>query len=131
MLRAFLDLVMIRMLGQHSMSAYEIGIVLMKKFGVRVGPSTIYSKLSTLEKQGEIYCVEGRSGKVYGLTQQGQQTMNDMPAVIVEMSDSAKELLTNQHPTLKEKEPRKYHGAAEQHIPLQSYKRTSFRCPIP
>ncbi len=65
MLRAFLDLVMMCMLKQHPMSAYEINGVLMRDFGVRVGSSTIYSKLYTLEKQGQIHCVMGRSGKVY------------------------------------------------------------------
>jgi len=103
MLRAFLDLVMMCMLEQHAMSAYEISGVLMRDFGVRVGSSTIYSKLYTLEKQGQISCVMGRSGKVYSLTKQGQQTMSAMPMTIEEICNSAQILLTSQNSAYKKK----------------------------
>jgi DNA-binding PadR family transcriptional regulator len=54
--KAFLDVVMLSLLSKHAMSGYEIDKELVKKFGLMIGPSTIYSKLSTLEKQGFISC---------------------------------------------------------------------------
>jgi DNA-binding PadR family transcriptional regulator len=78
------------------MSSYEINKALTKEFHVMIGPSTIYSKLYTLEKQGQIQRVEGRVGKVYELTEQGQQTISNMPLIIEEICDSAQILLTNQ-----------------------------------
>ncbi|MCW4018690.1 MAG: PadR family transcriptional regulator [Candidatus Bathyarchaeota archaeon] len=90
-------------LKQHSMSAYEIIGAIAKKFGIKIGPSTVYFKLYTLEEQGQIHCVEGRSGKVYSLTEQGQQTINDTPITIEEIYDSAQTLLTSQTNTYKKK----------------------------
>lgn len=71
--KAFLDLVMLHLLSKRAMSAYEINKALVNKFGLMIGPSTIYSKLSTLEKQGCLNCETSRSGKVYGLTEEGKQ----------------------------------------------------------
>ena len=49
-IKAFLDLVILHLLSKHAMSGYEINKALVKKFGLMVGPSTIYSKLSTFGK---------------------------------------------------------------------------------
>ena len=102
-LRAFLDLVMIRLLAQHSMSSYEINKALTKEFGVTIGPSTIYSKLSTLEKHGSIRCVKGRSGNVYSLTEQGHQIVSDMPTLIEEICTFTKVILSSQIVPFKKK----------------------------
>lgn len=71
--KTFLDLVILHLLSKHAMSGYEINKALVKKFGLMIGPSTIYSKLNTLEKQGFIGCATSRSGKVYSLTEDGKQ----------------------------------------------------------
>ena len=95
MLRAFLDLLMIRILTQHSMSSYEINKTLTKKYHVMIGPSTIYSKLSTLEEQGSIQSDKGRSGKVYRLTDQGKQIASNMPFFIEEICENTKAMLNS------------------------------------
>jgi len=79
------------------MSAYEINKALTKNFQVMIGPSTIYSKLSTLEESGDICRTQSRSGKEYSLTEQGHETINDIPAIIAEILKSAKELLEGQN----------------------------------
>ena len=92
-LRAFLDLVILRFLAQHPLSSYEINKALAKEFGVMIGPSTIYRKLYTLEKHGSIQCTKGRSGNIYSLTEQGQQIASAMPALIEEICTSTKAIL--------------------------------------
>jgi len=98
-LRAFLDLVMIRMLTQHSMSSYEINKALTKEFGVIIGPNTIYSKLYLLEKRGAVKCSKGRSGKVYSLTAQGHQIAGTLSALTEEICNSVKPMLSHQNNT--------------------------------
>ena len=80
--KAFLDLVILHLLSKHAMSGYEIDKSLVKKFGLMIGPSTIYSKLSTLEKQGFISCATSRSGKVYSLTEEGKQLQANTESVL-------------------------------------------------
>jgi DNA-binding PadR family transcriptional regulator len=80
--KAFLDLVMLHLLSKHAMSGYEISKALIKKFGLIIGPSTIYSKLFTLEKQGLLNCTESRSGKVYSLTEEGKQLAANTESVL-------------------------------------------------
>ncbi len=71
--KASLDLIMLHLLSMHAMSGYEINKVLIRKFGLIIGPSTIYSKLSILEKKGLLKCETCRSGKVYSLTPEGRE----------------------------------------------------------
>jgi len=80
--KAFLDVVMLSLLSKHAMSGYEIDKELVKKFGLMIGPSTIYSKLSTLEKQGFISCATSRSDKVYSLTEDGKQLEANTESVL-------------------------------------------------
>ncbi len=102
-LKAFLDLVILRLLSQHCMSSYEINKTLTNEFHVMIDPSTIYSKLYTLEKEGQTQRVEGRVGKVYELTEQGQQTISNMPMIVEEICESAHILLTHQTSTYRKK----------------------------
>ena len=81
-IRTFLDLVILHLLSKHAMSSYEINKALVKKFGLMIGPSTIYSKLSTLEKQGFLSCAPSRSGKVYTLTEEGKQLEASMGTIL-------------------------------------------------
>jgi DNA-binding PadR family transcriptional regulator len=95
-LKAFLDLVIMCMLRYHSMSSYEINKTLTTGFGIIIGPSTIYSKLYTLEKQGSVTCSMSRSGKVYSLTEQGRQTTDDISDITEEICRSIKLMFRNQ-----------------------------------
>jgi DNA-binding PadR family transcriptional regulator len=102
-LKALLDLVIIRLLSQHPMSGYEINKAITKQTQVILNPSTIYSKLYILERKEKVRYVMGRSGKVYSLTEQGQQTMSDMPITVEEICGSAHILLTKQNSAHKKK----------------------------
>ncbi len=115
-LKAFLDLVIIRLLAQHPMSGYEINKAITKQTGIMLNPSTIYSKLYALEKQGQAGYVMGRSGKIYSLTEQGQQTMKKMPVILVEINESVKDLLINQKTAGKRKRITLTEEQLEQHI---------------
>jgi DNA-binding PadR family transcriptional regulator len=115
-LKAFLDLVIIQLLSQRSMSGYEINKAITKQTGIILNPSTIYSKLYILERKGNVGYVMGRSGKVYSLTVQGQDTTNNLPAIVMEIYESAKELLTYQNPTRKRKRIMLTQEQLEQHI---------------
>jgi DNA-binding PadR family transcriptional regulator len=115
-LKAFLDLVIIRLLSQHSMSGYEINKAITKQTGIMLNPSTIYSKLYTLEKQGQACYVMVRSGKIYSLTPQGHQTMKKMPVILVEICETTKNLLINQKTVDKRKRMTLTEEQLEQHI---------------
>jgi DNA-binding PadR family transcriptional regulator len=82
--KGFLDLVILHLLSKRAMSGYEINKALIKRFGLIIGPSTIYSKLSTLEKQGLLTCEACRSGKIYSVTQEGREIEVQKEAVINE-----------------------------------------------
>lgn len=80
--KASLDLIILHLLAKNAMSSYEINKALIKKFGLIIGPTTIYSKLSTLEKQELLNCSVIRSGKVYYLTEEGKQLETNTQTVI-------------------------------------------------
>ena len=103
-LRILLDMVIVRLLARHPLSSYEINKALTKEFGVVIGPSTIYSKLDTLEKRGLIRCAKGRSGRVYSLTEQGQQIITGLPELSEDACNLTKAMLsTKLTPINKEK----------------------------
>ncbi len=72
-LKAFLDLAILCALTDHPMTGYEINRLFIKKHRIFVGPSTIYTKLASIEHNGWIECVKNGSGKVYGLTEKGKR----------------------------------------------------------
>lgn len=41
-------------------------------------PSTVYSSLAASERKGWIKCVRNRSGRVYGLTEEGTKIADNM-----------------------------------------------------
>jgi DNA-binding PadR family transcriptional regulator len=72
-LKAFLDLAILCALAERPMTGYEINRIFLKKYRIFVGPSTIYSKLASIERNEWIECVSNRAGRVYGLTEQGRR----------------------------------------------------------
>ena len=75
-----LDLIVLQLLNTHSMHGYQIIISIRKKFGVYLGPSTIYLLLNTLEKKGfvksEWNTNAERARKIYSLTSNGQNLLD-------------------------------------------------------
>ena len=92
-LRAFLDLAILSVLAEHPMTGYEINRIFLKKHRIYVGPSTIYSKLSSIEKKGWIECVKNGAGRVYGLTEHGKNIATNMPDMTREIHSFVKILL--------------------------------------
>ncbi len=93
--RAYLDMVIVELLARRPMSEYQINKALTKEFHIIIGPTTIYTKLNTLEKKNLITCHNGRSGKVYKLSEQGWQIISEMPSLVEEICSSMKTLLSS------------------------------------
>ena len=92
-LRAFLDLAILCVLAEHPMTGYEINRIFLKKHRIYVGPSTIYSKLASIERKGWIECVKNGAGRVYGLTEQGKNMAANMPNMTREIQSFMRILL--------------------------------------
>ncbi len=75
------------------MTGYEVNSTITKKFGVRVGPSTVYSKLSNMERKGWIRTVRENPGRVYTLTSQGQQKADNIKGISKEIQNFVRILL--------------------------------------
>ena len=73
--KGMLDLVILGMLKTKSMHGYGIIKSIRKKFGIYLGPSTVYPFLKDLEKKGQIKSQwemnNDRPRKVYSLTTNG------------------------------------------------------------
>lgn len=92
-LRAFLDLVILRMITHKPMTAYELNSLFVKKFGIIISPATVYSKLSSMEREGLITCVQYRPGRTYSITEQGRKIVDSITSITEEIQDSIKLLL--------------------------------------
>lgn len=92
-LRAFLDLVILRMLLHQPMTAYEIDNALLKKFGVKRSPNVVYTRLATMELKGLISCARANHGRIYSITDKGRKTAGTIPSMVEEIQKSAPILL--------------------------------------
>ena len=92
-LKAFLDLAILCALTKHPMTGYEINRFFLKKHRVFVGPSTIYSKLASIERKGWIECVKNGAGRVYNLTEKGRKITADMANITREINNSLRTIL--------------------------------------
>jgi DNA-binding PadR family transcriptional regulator len=84
-IKAFLDIIILYLLKQHSMTGYEIEKIIVKKFGVIIGPSKVYNTLITMERHGQIICTQNRSGRIYCLTEEGIKKMAELPIIAKEV----------------------------------------------
>ncbi|MBN1244343.1 PadR family transcriptional regulator [Candidatus Bathyarchaeota archaeon] len=84
-LKAFLDLAILCALTDHPMTGYEINRLFLKKHRIFIGPSTIYSKLTSMERKGWIECIRNKAGRVYGLTEKGRK-------IAAKMADITREI---------------------------------------
>jgi DNA-binding PadR family transcriptional regulator len=92
-LRAFLDLAILCALMDRPMTGYEINSFFVKKFGILIGPSMVYSKLYSMERKGWVRCARNRAGRVYSLTEQGQKIVDSMTSMAEEIQAFIKILL--------------------------------------
>jgi DNA-binding PadR family transcriptional regulator len=75
--RALLDILILARLEEKSMNGYEITTFLIKKFGITISTSVIYSTLYSMERNGLVKGEEKRRGRVYELTEKGNKTLED------------------------------------------------------
>ena len=65
----------------RGLHGYEIFKVVYQKFGTRLGPSTLYTELKHLEKQGLVTSswdfTLGKARKQYRITRKGQSTLKE------------------------------------------------------
>ncbi len=84
---AILESVMLNLISENcerGLHGYAIADALNKKFGVRLGPSTIYPELKHLEKQGLLSSSwdfsAGKARRQYRITRKGQSLMTEYNA---------------------------------------------------
>jgi DNA-binding PadR family transcriptional regulator len=82
MLRAFLDFVILRLLLEDSLTAYEIDNIILDKFGSRRSPNTIYTKLSSMERNELITCNCTKRGRNYTITSKGKKAVTNSSNII-------------------------------------------------
>ena len=89
MLRAFLDLVILQMLLQKSLTAYQIDCILMKKFRAHISPSVIYSKLSVMGRRRLINCRQLTFNRTaFCLTEDGKRILAKKGEIVKKISES-------------------------------------------
>jgi hypothetical protein len=83
-------------LTDHPMTGYEVNRLFLKKHRIFIGPSTIYSKLATMEREAWIKCVRNRAGRVCSLTEKGRKITADMTGITREIQDFIRTILKSQ-----------------------------------
>jgi DNA-binding PadR family transcriptional regulator len=94
-LKAFLDLNILLALAEQPLTGYKISRLFVKKFGVLISPSMIYSNLNILEKKRWIKCSRKHDRRTYSLTEQGQKIVENMTTITQEIRSSIIIMLGN------------------------------------
>jgi DNA-binding PadR family transcriptional regulator len=93
MVRAFLDIVIMRMLLNRPMTGYELENEILSKSKVRIGPNVIYTKLSSMEHQKLIVCIIIGRGRRYELLDTGKKLVTDREKLCEEINNSIMTIL--------------------------------------
>jgi len=91
-LKAFIDLAILCALTNQPMTGYGINVLFMKRFGIMVSPSMIYTSLAFMERKGWIKCVSNRKGRAYSLTDKGQEIPDNIDGIAEEIRHFTKSL---------------------------------------
>jgi DNA-binding PadR family transcriptional regulator len=78
------------------MTGYGINRLFLKKHRIFIGPSTIYSTLTIMERKGWIKCARNRAGRVCSLTEKGREITADMTGITREIQDFIRTILKSQ-----------------------------------
>jgi len=76
------------------MAGYGINSRLTKKFGIIIGPDTIYSKLVSLERKGWTKYVRAGVGRSYSLTEKGREITDNIESITEETRSFVRILLS-------------------------------------
>lgn len=94
-LKAFLDLTILSALAEQPLTGYKISRLFLKKFGILISPSMIYSNLNILEKKGWIKCNRKQGRRTYSLTEQGHKIVENMTNITQEIRSSIITMIGN------------------------------------
>jgi len=92
-LYAFLDIVILPLLANESMTGYQVKVSIEKEFGVYIGTDKIYNILVQLERKGMIRCDSEKHGRTYTTTDQGNTLINNIPKTCEESQRTIRTLL--------------------------------------
>jgi DNA-binding PadR family transcriptional regulator len=95
-LRAFLDVAVLARLEDKAMNGYELTVFFMKKFGVAVSTSTVYSTLYLMERNELVEGSYRRRSRTYELTEKGRETLEAARQAVKENQMFIKTLLKSQ-----------------------------------
>jgi DNA-binding PadR family transcriptional regulator len=99
-IRAFLDLAILSLLITRPITGYEVTAMFVKKYGILVGPSAIYSKLVVMERKGWIKPDQNKSARSHYLTEEGKRVLKNIDNLTADIQKFVKKLL-NQSGTIK------------------------------
>jgi DNA-binding PadR family transcriptional regulator len=88
MLRAFMDIIILQIIGHQSITGYQIDSFIMDKFRTRLSPSVVYAKLCVMEEQDLIKCVHLGHSKSYCLSEKGKELLANKHEIIEEIHSS-------------------------------------------
>jgi len=93
MLRATIDLAILKILTNQAMTGYAIVRYFTKKMGITSTNSMVYNSLASMERKGWIKCISNQRARVYTATDQGKEIVAKLPDVYEEIQRYAKLLL--------------------------------------
>jgi DNA-binding PadR family transcriptional regulator len=92
-IKAFLDLAILSLLTNRPMTGYEITAEFVKKYGLLVGPGTIYSKLTVMERKNWIKPNEIKTAREYYLKEEGIKVLKNLDNLTYDIQKFVKKLL--------------------------------------
>lgn len=92
-LKAFLDLEILRLLADQPVTAYQLGNIIVKEFGIIIAPNTVYNKVHAMETDGWVKRFRNRTGKAFTLTEQGQEIVSNLPAISDQVQQTVRSML--------------------------------------
>lgn len=96
MLKAILAPLILALLSEMTASSATNFIEIFKeRFGIQLGPGTLYPVLYRLEKQREIKSLPNRRKKLYVLTNKGKEIIEDLQAEIENLQSMVCWLIAN------------------------------------
>jgi DNA-binding PadR family transcriptional regulator len=82
MVRAFLDVVILRMLLNYPMTGYEIEGCILKKFKVKISTNVVYTKLSSMEREALVKCTQNGHSRIYEVTANGNDVTDNRSEIL-------------------------------------------------
>lgn len=82
---AFLDLIIIALLQQKPLTGYAIDRYILEKIKIKLSPEVVYTKLSSMERDGLVSCAQHRRVRIYELTEKGNEIAENRTGVTKEI----------------------------------------------